>query len=164
MGMTTVENKPGQCEVIDLFDNEMARCAAELRQREQRNRLLLRAKEVAEMLDRLDGQLSVDREQAVAMLAEYSGLLDLVVEDIRAIRDIDERFGAADRRTPKIAHLALQLERGIAYLQGIFSVVSSGEVLPVYNWKLVHRDVQEVLGTSLEIIGLEEPVELAQAA
>ncbi|QDU57525.1 hypothetical protein [Aeoliella mucimassa] len=164
MGTIAIENKQANCEVVDLFDSEMAQYAAELRREEQRSRLMRRAEEVAEMLDRLDGKLSVDREQAVAMLAEYSGLLDLVVEDIRSIRDIDETFGAESRRMPKIARLALQLERGIAYLQGIFSVVSSGEVLPVYNWKLVHRDVQEVLGTSLELIRLPELVAERQAA
>ena len=144
--VTITQNKKGNAEVINLFDSELGEHASELRTREQRGRLTQRAREVAEMLDRLDGQLSVDRERAVAMLAEYTGLLELVVEDIRCIRDIDESFGAGQRRRPQIARLALQLERGVAYLVGIFSVVSSGEVLPVYNWKLVHRDVREVLG------------------
>ncbi len=47
---------------------------------------------------------------------------------------------------------------------GVFSVVSSGEVLPVYNWKLVHRDVQKVLGVSEEIAALESAKEFKKAA
>ena len=40
----------------------------------------------------------------------------------------------------------------------------SGEVLPVYNWKMVQREVQEVLNTSLELARLDEQVELPKAA
>ncbi len=157
-------NKQRESEDTDLFDGEFAGQASELRRQEQRDRLMRRAKEVAEMLDRLDGLLSVDRERAVSMLAEQTGLLEMVVEDIRSIRDIDEEFGARTRRQPEIACKALKLEQGIAYLLGIFSVVSSGEVLPVYNWKLVQRDVQEVLGISHDIVALEEPFEMRKAA
>jgi hypothetical protein len=35
------------------------------------------------------------------MLVEYTGLSELVVEDIRCIRDIDESFGAGQRRRPR---------------------------------------------------------------
>ncbi|MCA9233368.1 MAG: hypothetical protein KDA57_22175 [Planctomycetales bacterium] len=160
----TPENKQPQAEVINLFGSRLGEIASEHCRQEQQERLLKRALEVAEMLDQLDGQLSVDRERAVAMLAEYSGLLGLVVEDIRAIRDMDESFGGRQGGQPKLAGLALQFERGIAYLLGVFSVVSSGEVLPVYNWKLVHRDVQEVLGTSQDLIRLLEPPVMKSAA
>ena len=116
------------------------------------------------MLDRLDGLLRVDREQAISLLTEYSGLLELVVEDIRVIRDIDEDFGGRTPRQLVFANQALKLERGLAYLLGIFSVVSSGEEMPIYNWKLVHRDVQEVLGISQSINNSVEADALAKAA
>ncbi len=162
--LIAMPNKPQKTAETDLFSEEFAVRATELRKQEQHQRLVQRAKEVAEMLDQLDGLLSVDRERAVSMLAEQTGLLELVVEDIRCIRDMDESFGSRSRRQPRIAHQALKLERGIAYLLGIFSVVSSGEVLPVYNWKLVQRDVQEVLGVAHDIAAFEQPPELRKAA
>lgn len=162
--VTTNQDRKTVGEVINLFESKVAGNASELRTTEQRERLLRRAREVVEMLDRVDGQLSVDRERAVAMLAEYTGLLELVVEDIRSIRDIDESFGAGSPRRPHIARLALALERGLAYLVGIFSVVSSGEALPVYNWKLVHRDLLEVLQTSRAIVELDDWPALKKAA
>ncbi len=162
--LIVMPNKQERSDDNDLFSGEFAGQASDFRNQEQRERLVQRAKEVAEMLDRLDGLLSVDRERAVSMLAEQTGLLELVIEDIRSIRDIDETFGSPSRRQPEIARQALKLERGIAYLLGIFSVVSSGEVLPVYNWKLVQRDVQEVLGISHDIVAKEEPPEMQKAA
>ncbi len=162
--LIAMPNKQKESEDTDLFSGEFAGKASELRNQEQRERLVRRAKEVAEMLDRLDGLLSVDRERAVSMLAEQTGLLELVVEDIRSIRDIDESFGSLSRRQPEIARQAVKLERGVAYLLGIFSVVSSGEVLPVYNWKLVQRDVQEVLSISHDIVAMEKPPEMRKAA
>lgn len=162
--LVATQNNQPPAEVIDLFGERLGELASEHRTKEQRERLLKRALEVAEMLDRLDGQLRVDREQAVSMLAEYSGLLELVVEDIRQIRDMDEGFGGSAGGQPKLAGLALQLERGISYLLGIFSVIGSGEVLPVYNWKLVHRDVQEVLGVSQSLTQLLTPPAVKSAA
>ena len=150
--LTAIQQTITTHEPTDLFQVAFDSTGNQHRLQEQTERLSERAKEVAEMLDRLDGQLSVDREQAVAMLAEYTGLLELVLEDIRVIRDIDESFGGCSRRRSPIAQLSLQLERGLAYLLGIFSVVSSGEELPVYNWTLVQRDVQEVLGTSRSVL------------
>lgn len=162
--LITMPNRKEERHPFDLFNQRFAGCADELRLQEQRERMIERAKEVAEMLDRLDGELSVDRERAISMLTECTGLLELVLDDIRCIRDIDESFGAGRGRQPKIAALSLKLERGIAYLLGMFSVVSSGEELPVYNWKLIRRDIQDVLGTSQRIAELEAPVELPLAA
>jgi len=160
----TIENKRLPCEVVNLFNAKLASEAGGLRGQEQRQRLLGRAAEVATMLDRLDGQLTVDRERAIAMLAEYTGLLELVVEDIRLIRDIDENFGGSAKRPSLLARLALQLEQGIAYLLGMFSVVSSGEELPVYNWRLVERDVQEVHAIAAKIQSQESKSTLKAAA
>ncbi len=149
---TAPKHLPTLIETPDLFQVAFDSSSNRHRLQEQTARLSERAKEVASMLDRLDGQLSVDREQAVAMLAEYTGLLELVLEDIRIIRDIDESFGGRPRRRSPLAQLSLQLERGLAYLLGIFSVLSSSEELPDYNWTLVQRDVQEVLDTSLKTL------------
>ena len=166
--LIAMPNRQEQREVTDLFDEnlegEFAGHASELRTQQQRERLVERAKEVAEMLDRLDGLLRVDREQAVTMLTEYSGLLELVVEDIRSIRDIDEDFGGRSPRQMVFANQALKLERGISFLLGIFSVVNSSEELPVYNWKLVNRDVQEVLAISQTLIKQGSPDTLPKAA
>ncbi len=166
--LMVMPNRQEQCEDTDLFDDklegEFAGQASEIRSQAQRERLVERAKEVAEMLDRLDGLLRVDREQAVTLLTEYSGLLELVVEDIRSIRDIDEDFGGRTPRQLMFAHQALKLERGLAYLLGIFSVVSSGEELPVYNWKLVNRDVQDVLAISQSICDTSDAAKLPKAA
>ncbi len=162
--LIVMQNRQEQRENTDLFTEEFAEQASELRTHAQRERLVERAKEVAEMLDRLDGLLRVDREQAISLLTEYSGLLELVVEDIRSIRDIDEDFGGRTPRQLVFASQALKLERGLAYLLGIFSVVSSGEEMPVYNWKLVHRDVQEVLTISQSINDTGEAAKLPIAA
>ena len=162
--LVVIPNRQERSENNDLFAEEFAEQATELRTQAQRDRLVERAKEVAEMLDRLDGLLRVDREQAISLLTEYSGLLELVVEDIRSIRDIDEDFGGRTPRQLVFAGHALKLERGLAYLLGIFSVVSSGEEMPVYNWKLVHRDVQEVLGISQSLRDTESRPELPKAA
>jgi hypothetical protein len=116
------------------------------------------------MLDKLDCELKVDRERAVSLLAEYSGLLEIAVEDISRIREIDERFGGSGRRLPRVAKLSENLEKGLAYLLGIFSVVSSGETLPAYNWKLVERDVQMVLGISYAICEELCPAPIKEAA
>ena len=153
---TATNNRLGQRATPDVGESTFGGGTSQFRTEEQQQRLLLRSREVADMLDRLDGQLNVDRERAVALLAEYNGLLETVVEDIRCIRDIDEDFGGG-QGAAQVAGLARLLERGIAYLLGIFSVVGSGEVLPVYNWKLVHGDVQQVLGTSQDLIRLLEP-------
>lgn len=150
--LTAPKHSPELAETPDLFQVAFDSTGNQHRLQEQTGRLAMRAKEVAVMLDRLDGQLSVDREQAVAMLAEYTGLLELVLEDIRVVRDIDETFGGSSRRRSPLAQLSLQLERGLAYLLGIFSVVTSGEKLPDYNWTLVQRDVQEVLDTSHRVL------------
>ena len=162
--LVVMPNRQEQREDNDLFAEEFAGQTNELRIQEQRERLVERAKEVAEMLDRLDGLLRVDREQAISMLTEYSGLLELVVEDIRSIRDIDEDFGGRTPRQLVFASQALKLERGLAYLLGIFSVVSSGDEMPVYNWKLVHRDVQEVLCISQSISDSGNTADLPKAA
>jgi hypothetical protein len=116
------------------------------------------------MLDKLDCELKVDRERAVSLLAEYSGLLEIAVEDISRIREIDERFGGSGRQLPRVAKLSEKLEKGLAYLLGIFSVVTSGETLPAYNWKLVERDVQMVLGISHAICEELCPAPLKEAA
>lgn len=55
--------------------------------------------------------LRVDREQANSLLTEYRGLLELVVEDIRSIRDIDEDFGGQTPWQLVFASQALKLER-----------------------------------------------------
>ncbi len=162
--LIAMPNRQEQRENTDLFTEEFTEQANELRTQAQRERLVERAKEVAEMLDRLDGLLRVDREQAISLLTEYSGLLELVVEDIRSIRDIDEEFGGRTPRQLMFASQALKLERGLAYLLGIFSVVSSGEEMPVYNWKLVHRDVQEVLTISQSISESSKTAKLPIAA
>ena len=137
--------------VVDLFDKGAPTYGAALRAREQRERLSQLAKEVAEMLDALDIALKVDRERAISLIAEYCGLLEAVVEDLACIRDIDETFGGRGRKVPRIAGLAEKLERGLSYLLGMFSVASSGENLSPFNWKLIERDVQKVLGTAQSI-------------
>jgi hypothetical protein len=90
--------------------------------------------------------------------------LEIAVEDISRIREIDERFGGNGRRLPRVAKLSEKLEKGLAYLLGIFSVVSSGENLSRYNWKLVERDVQMVLGISHAICEETCPADLKEAA
>jgi hypothetical protein len=100
----------------------------------------------------------------VAMLAECTGLLECAVEDIGRIREIDEKFGGDVRRVPRVAKLAEKLEKGMAYLLGIFSVASSGENLSPYNWKLVERDIQMVLGISRAIDDELAPPSLKEAA
>ena len=151
-------------EVVNLFDNRAPRRASALRTSEQRERLAELAQKLSVMLDKLDCELKVDRERAVSLLAEYSGLLEIAVEDISRIREIDERFGGSARRLPRVAKLSEKLEKGLAYLLGIFSVVSSGETLPPYNWKLVERDVQMVLGISHAICEEICPAALKEAA
>jgi hypothetical protein len=122
------------------------------------------AHKLSEMLDKLDCELKIDRERAIALLAEYSGLLEIAVEDISRIREIDERFGARGRQTPRVATLAAKLEKSLAYLLGIFSVASTGENLSPYNWKLIERDVQSVLGVARAICDETRPLPLREAA
>lgn len=137
--------------VVDLFGGLAPRQGAELRTREQQERLSKLAKELAEMLDTLDVVLKTDRERAVPLLAEYCGLLEVAVQDIACIREIDEKFGGRGRRIPPVAGLAEKLEKGLSYLLGMFSVASSGENLSPFNWKLIERDVQMILGISQAI-------------
>jgi hypothetical protein len=137
--------------VVDLFEEQAPMHGAQLRAREQQERLAKLAQKLTEMLDTLDIALKVDRERAVSLLAEYSGLLEVAVEEIGCIREIDEQFGGRGRRLLRVAGLAEKLEKGLAYLLGMFSVVSSGENLSPFNWKLVERDVQMVLGISQAI-------------
>jgi len=151
-------------EVVNLFENRAPQRASALRTNEQRERLAELAQKLSTMLYKLDVVLKVDRERAIALLAEYSGLLEIAVEDISRIREVDERFGATGRQTPRIAALAANLEKGLAYLLGIFSVVSSDDNLSPYNWKLVERDVQMVLGISRAIGDEVTPQELKEAA
>jgi hypothetical protein len=158
--VTRTEDK----KVIDLFRNHAPQDAALLRRSRQRELLAELARQLSEMLDKLDAVLRVDREAAISLLAEYSGLLEMALEDVSRIRDIDETFGGKGRRIPRIAKLAEKLEKGTAYLVGIFSVAGSGENLSAYNWKLIQRDVQDVLGIS-QMIGDElSPPALKEAA
>jgi len=46
----------------------------------------------------------------------------------------------------------------------MFSVASSGDNLSEYNWKLIERDVQEVLGVARAIGDEVDVTELAEAA
>jgi hypothetical protein len=151
-------------EVINLFENGVPKRASVLGTNEQRDQLAELAQKLSGMLDRLDVELKVDRERAIALLAEYSGLLEIAVEDISRIREIDENFGGHGRQVGRVATLSLKLEKGLAYLLGIFSVISSGDNLSPYNWKLVERDVQMVLGVSRAIEDELLPRELKEAA
>jgi hypothetical protein len=151
-------------EVVNLFDDRVPRRASALRTSEQRERLAELAQKLSVMLDKLDCELKVDRERAVSLLAEYSGLLEIAIEDISRIREVDEKFGGKGRRTPRVATLTEKLEKGLAYLLGMFSVVSAGEDLPPYNWKLLERDVQMVLGISRAICEELCPAPLKEAA
>jgi hypothetical protein len=154
----------GNGAVVDLFGKQAPSESAALRAAGQRERLAKLSSDLAEMLDRLDVELKVDRERAVAMLAECTGLLEIAVEDLGRIREVDERFGGDKRRLPRVAKLAEKLEKGLAYLLGIFSVVSSGENLSPFNWKLVERDVQMVLGVARAIDDELTPPTFKQAA
>ena len=162
--LTLVPNNGPRCNVVDLFNNETPKQAAALRASEQRDRLAGLAARLADMLDQLDVELKVDRERAVSLLAEYTGLLEMTVEEISCIRDIDEKFGGHGRRVPRVARLAENLEKGLAYLLGIFSVASTGENLSPFNWQLIERDVQAVLGTSRAIGDELAPAALKEAA
>lgn len=150
--------------VVDLFSKQGPVQTAGWRAGEQQERLGKLADTLAMLLDRLDIELKVDRERAIAMLAECTGLLEIAVEDIGRIREVDETFGKGGRRVPRVAKLAEKLEKGLAYLLGIFSVVTSGENLSPYNWKLVERDVQMVLGISRAIGDELGPTALPAAA
>ena len=156
--------REGGGKIVDLFEKQAPPETAALRAAEQRERLTKLARDLAEMLDRLDVELKVDRERAIAMLAECTGLLECAVEDVGRIREIDERFGGDARRIPRVAKLSERLEKGLAYLLGIFSVASSGENLSPYNWKLVERDVQMVLGIARAIDDELAPPSLEEAA
>lgn len=162
--LTLVSGKRARCDVVDLFENETPKQAAALRASEQRDRLAGLAARLADMLDQLDVELKVDRERAVSLLAEYTGLLEMTVEDISRIRDIDEKFGGHGRRLPRLAKLAENLEKGLAYLLGIFSVASTGENLSPFNWQLIERDVQAVLGITRAIGDELAPAALKEAA
>ncbi|MEX2309832.1 MAG: hypothetical protein WD738_19835 [Pirellulales bacterium] len=162
--LTLVPAKRPQGNVVDLFENDTPKQTAALRASEQRDRLAGLAARLADMLDQLDVELKVDRERAVSLLAEYTGLLEMTVEDISRIRDIDEKFGGHGRRVPRVAKLAENLEKGLAYLLGIFSVASSGENLSPFNWQLIERDVQAVLGISRAISDELAPAALKEAA
>ena len=162
--LTLVPAKRPQDNVVDLFENETPKRAAALRTSEQRDRLAGLAARLADMLDQLDVELKVDRERAVSLLAEYTGLLEMTVEDISRIRDIDEKFGGHGRRLPRVAKLAENLEKGLAYLLGIFSVAGSGENLSPFNWQLIERDVQAVLGITRAIGDELAPAALKEAA
>jgi len=157
-------SREGGSKVVDLFGKQAPSQSAALRAAAQREKLATLAKDLAEMLDRLDVELKVDRERAVALLAECTGLMEIAVEDIGRIREIDERFGGDKRRIPRVAKLAEKLEKGLAYLLGIFSVVSCGENLSPYNWKLVERDVQMVLGIARAIDEELTPPAVKEAA
>jgi hypothetical protein len=160
----SARSREGKGKIVDLFGKQAPAESAGLRAAVQRERLTKLARDLAEMLDRLDVELKVDRESAVTMLAECTGLMERAVEDIGRIREIDERFGGDVRRVPRVAKLAERLEKGLAYLLGIFSVASSGENLSPYNWKLVERDVQMVLGISRAIDDELAPPPLKEAA
>src|SRR3989304_4441671 len=162
--LTLVSGKRARRDAVDLFDNEAPKRAAAVRASDQRERRAGLAARLADMLDQLDVELKVDRERAVSLLAEYTGLLELTVEDISRIRDIDEKFGGHGRKVPRLAKLAEDLEKGLAYLLGIFSVVAVGDSLSPYNWKLVERDVQKVLGVSRAIGDELAPPTLKEAA
>lgn len=133
------EEKP-----TDLFGSDLPAEAGKLRTNEQRERLAKLADELAELLDDLDSRLRADRGRAVPIVAEYLGSLEAAVENLSMIRDIDEQFGGPGNRPPRTAHLAEQLEQGLAYLLGVLSVAVTSENLSPYNWRLVERDVQEV--------------------
>lgn len=142
--------------VVDLFED--VHVPSEAAQAKQRGLLARRAKEIEELLDSVDVRLRVDRESAISLLCEATGILEIAVEDIAIIREMDNSFGGG-RRLPQVAMLAEKLEKGVAYLLGMFAVASSGNNLSAFNWKLIERDVQEVLGISRAVgdaVGVRE--------
>lgn len=158
LNSTGVRKEESTKKVVDLFsDGRAPSVGAQVRQREL---LAIRAREIERLLDSIDVKLKIDRESAIVLLCEATGLLEMAVEDIAIIREMDNTFGGGRRE----AKLAERLEKGVAYMVGIFSVASSGENLSEYNWKLIERDVQEVLGISRavsDVIGVSEFAEAA---
>ncbi len=150
--------------VVDLFRKESVGQADALRAFEQRERLGKLASSLTLLLDRLDIELKVDRERAVAIIAECLTFMDVAVQEIGRIREVDETFGKSGRRVPRVAKLAEKLEKGLAYLLGVFCVATSGEHLSPYNWKLVERDVQMVLGLARAVDEEVTPTALPAAA
>lgn len=131
--------------VMDLFQKAQApMAAAQVRQREK---LAIRAKELEQLLDNIDLALRGDREAAISRLAEAACSLEAVAEEVAIIREHEDTFGQSPKDM-RLAKLAEKMEKGVAYLLGMFSVATTSRNLSPYNWKLIERDVQEVLGTS----------------
>lgn len=150
--------------VVDLFRSQCVNQENAGRTFEQRERLEKLASSLTLLLDRLDIELKVDRERAVAIIAECMGFIDIAVQEIGRMRDADGTFGGKGRRVPKVAKLAEKLEKGLAFLLGIFSVATSGENLSPYSWKLIERDVQMVLGIARAVEDELAPTDLPAAA
>ena len=147
--------------VVDLFHKIQApMAAAQVRQRE---RLAIRAKEVEELLDNIDLALRGDLDSAINRLVEATRQLEEVAEDVAIIREHEDTFGRGSKDV-RLAKLAEKMEKGVAYLLGMFSVATTSKNLSSYNWKLIERDVQEVLGTSRAIGDEIHGEELALAA
>ena len=87
---------------VDLFRDESDGQANAVRAIEQRERLGKVASSLTLLLDRLDIELKVDRERAVAIIAECMGLVDIAVQEIGRIREVDETFGQGGRRVPRV--------------------------------------------------------------
>ena len=145
--LTLIKGGQTTLDQVNLFDQQGTgwSVAKRLREQEQRQRLQKLAEQLAEMLDRLDHEVRSSPERAASSVSEYAGLLERAVEDVCEIRDIDEEFGRRYRRHNAMVSLAERLEKGLNYLVGVFSVVATSSNIGHYNWRLVQRDIQEVL-------------------
>lgn len=161
MGPEQERNRQDGGNLVDLFAENMATSEAQsLRQREM---LVSKAKQIEDLLEEIEELLRFDRERALALMAEATGMLEQAAEEIAIVRDVDPSFGVGRNASP-VGGLALHLEKGVAYLLGIFSVATNGPEIPEFNWRLIERDVQEVLGTT-KMVGNElDAMEFALAA
>ena len=142
---------------LDLFERSKEGAADVHRQQHLRMLLAEKAKQISDLLDGLESVIGSDRERAMSMLAEYSTLMDDASSEVSSVRRISEELEEA------ILHDdALRLERGIRYLIGLFSAMSSGEIQSDYDWKQLELDVRELLGLCVRLANGDN--ELLEAA
>lgn len=127
---------------VDLFENA-SKIAMYERKCAQREELHGIATKLDGMFQSLSNELLLDRERALALMAEYTGLFDDLVSQINAIRDGGIGKG--------LEELAERLEQGLQFLIGCFTAHQPTRK----TWRLdrteIKGNIQKVWPTLSEI-------------
>ena len=123
--------------VIELANYQGKSGLEEFRQQARREELARIVGKLGAMFRDLHNEVVIDRERALAMISEYSGILESICGEINEIRDYD--LGG------KLNSLAEKLERGLSFLCGYLTVVGVSCEGSENTWVLDRAEIRSAV-------------------